>query len=284
MGIRESNDSKCGVGRLFRYDLRWGIAAQWKKLTAVVVFSLIAGLYLYVHIVGLKKNFDVSTDGTFMDYLLNMFHGMKRFVASSGGDFEIPITFLGISILTAFTIGNYTVNDLSACGIQIITRSRSRTNWIISKILWNFTAVIMIYLCIVIVAYIFGGGGIVPTELICSKILDFSNINAGGISNMTLCVLVILLPLVTSMAVSQLQMTISLIVSPVAGFFVAITIMFLSAYITSPYLLGNYWMIQRNSIFLNGGMNMVIGFAVNVIVIVVAVICDIFYFKRKNII
>ena len=281
---RQSNDSKCGVGRLLRYDLREGIAAEWKKLVAVVVFSLIAGLYMYVHIVGLKKNFDISTNGTFMDYLLNMLHGMKRFVASSGGDFEIPITFLGISILTAFTIGNYAVKDLSACGIQIITRRRSRTKWIISKILWNFAVVIMIYICIVIVAYMIGGGGIAPTELICSKILDFSNINVGGISNMTLCVLVILLPLVTSMAVSQLQMTISLIVSPVAGFFVAITIMFLSAYITSPYLLGNYWMIQRNSIFLNGGMNMVIGFVVNVIVILVAVICDIFYFKRKNII
>jgi len=281
---RQSNDSKCGVGRLLRYDLREGIAAEWKKLVAVVVFSLIAGLYMYVHIVGLKKNFDISTNGTFMDYLLNMLHGMKRFVASSGGDFEIPITFLGISILTAFTIGNYAVNDLSACGIQIITRSRSRTNWIISKILWNFTVVIMIYLCIIIVALILGGGGIAPTELICSKILDFSNVNANGISNGTLCMLVILLPIVTSMAVSQLQMSISLIKSPVAGFFVVITIMFLSAYITSPYLLGNYWMIQRSSIFLNGGMNMVIGFVVNVIVILVSIICDIFYFKKKSII
>jgi len=49
-------------------------------------------------------------------------------------------------------------------------------------------------------------------------------------------------------------------------------------------LLGNYWMIQRNSIFLNGGMNMVVGFVVNAIVILVAIICDIFFFKRKNII
>ena len=284
MGKRRSNNSKCGVVRLFRYDFRWGIAAEWKKMMAVVVFSLIAGLYMYVHIVGLRKNFDIATDGTFMDYLLNMLHGMKHFVASSGGEFEIPITFLGIGILTAFIIGNYAVKDLSACGIQIITRSRSRNNWIISKILWNSIVVILIYLCIVIVAYILGGGGIVPTELICSKILDFSNVNTRGISNGTLCMLTILLPLVTSMAISQLQMSISLIVSPIAGFFVAITIMFLSAYITSPYLLGNYWMIQRSSIFLNGGVNMVTGFVVDVIVILVSIICDIFYFKRKNII
>lgn len=281
---RYRKKSKCGVGRLYGYDLRWGIVGEWGKIAAIIIFSLISALYMHVHIAGLKKNFTISTDGTFMDYLLNMLHGMKIFIASSGSTFEIPITFLGISILIAFAVGNYAVKDLSACGIYVITRSHSRTNWIVSKILWNFTVVILIYLCIVMVTLVISGGGTAPTELFCSKILDFSNVNDREISNGTLCLITIMLPVITSMAVSQLQMTISFIVSPIAGFFVTVVIMFLSAYITSPFLLGNYWMVQRTSIFLNNGMNISMGICVNAVVITLSIICDILYFKRKNII
>lgn len=282
-GTGKAVDKKGNLGGLFRYDLYRGICCQWKRLLLVFLLCAGSGIYLYAQTSRIAVHYHLQSGATFMDHLLHLLHGMEPYTAAPGRRFELPVTYLGIFACTSFLVGGYLREDLHGTGLQMAVRSRTRKDWVLSKILWNVAAVTTVYGVIVLTALLMSGGGLKPTAQLGRILMRFDAVGQSGLSDGQLFLLMLGGAYLTSLAVAQLQMAIEMIFSPMAGFIGVMGLVFLSAYITSPFLPGNYFMIQRNELFLEGGMQTGVGIAFNLTIIAVSVMADFYCFKKRDI-
>lgn len=274
------------MSKLLRYDISWGIFHKWKKYLSMLILSLIITVVFIKNCQFYFRLDKLNSMPGFLDYLMNMFHGMKQYIPTGKSQFEIPVEWMAFNLFIAFAIGSYIIEDLEKCGINIITRVRSRNKWIISKILWNALAVLAFYVVVyavnVIVALLVTGRlQLNLTESVCSRFFSMNNLN---VRQVTCLFAIITLPILSSLAISQMQMFLSLIVKPIISFLIIASILILSAYTMSPYLIGNYSMVQRSKIFMNDGISIVMAIVVNLIIYIISIIGSVLYFNRKDII
>ena len=274
------------IKKLVKYDLYWGILNKWKKYLVMLILSLIITFVFIKNSQFYYRLDKLDSMPGFLVYIMNMFHGMKNFISDGNTQFEIPVEWMAFHLFVAFAIGNYIIDDLEKCGINIITRVRSRNKWIISKIIWNVVAVLCFYLVVYIVNIIIalsitGKLQLSLTQSVCSKFFELNNVNMESGNGL---LAIIILPILSSLAISQMQMFLSLILKPIISFLMIASILILSAYSMSPYLIGNYSMVQRSEIFMKDGISILTATIVNIIIIIVSVIGSIVYFNRKDII
>ena len=274
------------IRKLLKYDISWGILDKWKKYLAMLTLSLMITLvfirnceFQYIHKI-------INSTPGFLDYLMNMFHGMKKFIPDGKTQFDIPVEWMAFHLMIAFFIGNYIIDDLEKCGINIITRVRSRNMWIISKIIWNVLAVLAFYLVVYIGTIISaliktGKLQLTLTQSVCSKKFELNNVDVGQAKYL---LVIIFLPILSSLAISQMQMFLSLIVKPIISFLIVASILILSAYSMTPYLIANLSMFQRSEIFMKDGIGILTAILVNIIIFAISIAGSIIYFNKKNII
>ena len=92
----------------------------------------------------------------------------------------------------------------------------------------------------------------------------------------------LLMPLVVA-AINLLQMTVSLFVKPLISFIITTAILLLSAYYTTPILIGNYSMPLRSDWMLVNGVNFTVGIVFSVVLILVCVMVGGVVFQRRDI-
>lgn len=97
-----------------------------------------------------------------------------------------------------------------------------------------------------------------------------------------LCV-TILLPVLVSVAVSQVQILAGFLITPVVSFAGVCAMYVLSAYYTVWYLPGNYTMWQRTSYIEVDGVNPASGLVLSAGMILISLIGGLMYFDRKDI-
>ena len=97
-----------------------------------------------------------------------------------------------------------------------------------------------------------------------------------------LCV-TILLPVLVSVAVSQVQILAGFLITPVVSFAGVCAMYVLSAYYTVWYLPGNYTMWQRASYIEADGVNPASGLVLSAGMILISLIGGLMYFDRKDI-
>jgi len=274
------------IRKLLKYDISWGILDKWKKYLAMLILSFIMTLvfiktceFEYIH-----KT--INSMPGFLDYLMNLFRGMKKFIPDGKTQFDIPVEWMAVHLLIAFLIGNYIIDDLEKCGINIITRVRSRNKWIISKIIWNVLVVLAFYLVVYIGTII---SALIKTEKlqltltqsVCSENFELYNVDVGQAKYL---LAIIFLPILSSLAISQMQMFLSLVVKPTIGFLIVASILILSAYSMTPYLIANLSMVQRSEIFMKDGIGILTAIFMNIIIFTISIAGSIIYFNKKNII
>jgi len=274
------------IKNLLKYDIGWGILDKWKKYLVMLILSFIITLIFIKNCQIHYLNKSIDSMPGFLDYLMNLFHGMKKFTPDGKSQFNIPVEWMAFHLLIAFSIGNYIMDDLEKCGINIIIRVRSRNKWIISKIIWNVLAVlsfyIVVYIGIVILALIKTGKlQLTLNQSVCSSLFQLNNFDVGQAK----CLFaIILLPIISSLAISQMQMFLSLIIKPVISFLIVASILILSAYSMTPYFIANYSMVQRSEIFMKDGIGILTAILVNIIIFSISIVGSIIYFNKKNII
>ena len=80
-----------------------------------------------------------------------------------------------------------------------------------------------------------------------------------------------------------LQLTVSLLLNPAAGFFTTTALLLASAYYTSPLLLGNYLMTARLNIALTNGLLPANGVVLSLSLILICILVGGFIFTRQDI-
>jgi len=231
----------------------------------------------------------------FFDYLFYVTAGMPKFNPDKNNLFQVPALWLAINLIPAFLVQSYTVKDLEGVGLQMLLRNKSRSIWWFSKCFWNISTVVLSYL-IVWLTFIVGTLLLGNTDEIWKVhepvwhfIVGEQTQEAASKSMMSIqfngifLALMVFVPLFVSVGMSLMQMALSLMIGPIGGFICILSVYVLSAYFTSPLLIGNYTMIIRSGYMPINGINMVNGIFAGILVGVIGIIIGWFYLKNADI-
>ncbi len=260
-------------------DLRHGIIGQWKKYgIACMIMILICFQYLpMLELVRKSGGVPIS----YGDYLLFVFKGMA-IINPNDMALDINVFWLIYNFFIAFIVSYYPFKDITGYGQQILIRSQKRSFWWLGKCVWVLSSVLAYYLLtylIISIFTLFSGGNfdIFPQYSIQSTDLP------GIHTFYDLFLIGIVMPIVTSICLSLLQLLLSLIMKPILSIMVVLALLTFSIFICADWAIGNYTMVVRSSFMIEGGVNPVNGLIIMSALSIISVIAGLFVFKQKDI-
>lgn len=271
--------------RIIKNDVLFGISSNKFRYILVILFFL-CNVFVFI-----KSTLDFPFHKTFLqmpsvtDIWFNLFKGMEIYIPSKDMPFQIPFKWLMIQTLLALLIVIYPTQDLFSYGTQILIHMKKRRIWWISKCIWNICTVISFYLiafiCVLLISAIYGNISF-NFNLDLNNEINYLDIN---ITNIVLSYFSIYgLPIITSIALSLLQMMLSFILSPIYSFIITIAYSVISAYYCSPLLIGNFSMIMRNSALGLGSVHIMSAVIICCIVSISSIVIGMIYTIRLDII
>ncbi len=243
------------------YNFRIGILGQWKKLLFVVLFVLgicaISNKNLLQAIpIIFGENFNSVKIG-FLDYIFEIFKGERPVLtaAGQGSYYTLSTIVLLLWLLLSFCCGNFVIHELQTYSEIILTRVKSRYSWWNQKTVWNVSMVVVFYTLIHLTVFLFcffsPSGDILAFE----GILHPQVLSNEPILNGEFWIAVILVPLVSGIALTQMQITLSLLVGPFVSYILMLAYFVCCTYVSSPLLIGNGLMLIRNRLFVSSGIS-----------------------------
>lgn len=265
-----------------KHDIVQGILHKWAKFLIPAGVALIAAVSFLWELAFVEE---VRSTPTWMDHLCNLFSGMKVYDPTSGEPFQVPVLYLAVNVFVAFTIGNYPVNDLYDYAPQVLIRTKNRAQWWLGKCLWNVLSVGLFYFVLFVVTLIVTlvTGGVVSLTASDDILADFFGVTLEMINSGMLILTVFALPLLTSIAISLVQMVLMFCVKPVYSYLTVVVLLVSSAYFMTPFLPGNYAMLWRNNVWCEDGISTYIAIIVDLVVVIAAVVSGYFIFQKKDI-
>lgn len=254
--------------KLLRHDLACGLG-RWRYLAVPLLFLLPC-------IVCRSTVLLTGSRGTWMDYMMDCFMGAKPVVYNSE---ELTLALPSFWLLAMggclFLNLDYLLHDLTRAGQQVILRSGKRRGWYLSKCLWNLLSCVLYILlagaAVLVFTLLFGGRASlsntpeITLALFYEVLFDPVALTPG--QGLTAAVL---LPLVSLMALSMLQMTLCLFLKPVVSFLISMALLAAAVYCNSPLAVGAGAMVIRSRIVVSGGISPSLAAATAVCVIVLS--------------
>jgi len=268
-----------------KHDFYKGTIEGWKKY-AIALFIFI--FLCFVFQIRAKKIIqfnNISKEISFSDFILFMYRGMNVFDGNAVElQDKLPQWFL-VNIYLSIIIGYFPLKDLSESGIQVLIRTKSRVSWWLSKCLWVIYNVLIYYTISIIVITVFslfhGGLSLEPSKelnLILSN-LDISKFNFKGILRVG-----IILPVITSITFSLIQLLISLFTNSIISNMFIITVLTLTPFYCNSFFIGNYLMILRSNLNIgDSGVSIVYGIVVCVVLSIATIFIGANKIKRYDI-
>lgn len=263
--------------RLLEYDFKEG--TRQNRLRYLVG----CGVLLFICQIVVNEGLPAEDRYSYINGLVYIFDGIPEYVKSKSSEFTIPVIWLLYQSYLLFLVGSYPVNDMAGYGRNILLFSRNRNQWWMSKCIW-ITGSVMLYYCL---CYVFLWFSLALHGRSIMSVVDnpvLSVIMSDGNQLWVLIGSVVMLPYITSLTLSLLQMFLSFFSRPAFGYLVSICILVISVYIKNPLIIGNYSMMSRNVLFVQGGLTFLQGMIVNGILIIVILAVGNYYIKRRDII
>lgn len=274
------------VLRVIKNDVLSGIFFnKFKYILVILFFACIVCSFI-------KTTLDFSFQATSLtqmpsvtDIWFNIFKGMAIYIPSKEMPFQIPFIWLMTQTLLALLIVNYPTQDLFSYGTQILIHMKKRRVWWISKCIWNICTVLSFYLsafiCVLLILAIYGNISF-SFNLELNNQINYLDISITDITSSYFAIYG--LPIITSVALSLIQMTLSFILSPIYSFIITIAYSVISAYYCAPFLIGNFSMIMRNSALGLGSVEILSAVIICCIVSTVSIVTGMIHFNRLDII
>lgn len=271
---------------LIVYELKNGILFKWKKYAPLAVISFFFCVFFFTRTMQISQIKGESAMPVFMDYIIYLFKGMEEYIPESGQPFTVPVIWFVINFYIATVIANYPTNDICGFGRTVLLQHKSRANWFFNKCVWAIASVAVCFLLIYIPPFLISlcTGGLSLTASSGVSILTALEIDCTFLPKGELLVISMLLPFLTSVAVSVIQLALEFILKPVYSYMVIICFWIVSAYFCTPVIFGNNSMIMRSNYFNFNGVRPLTGIIICSVLTAAAAVCGIFYFKRYDII
>lgn len=271
MRLQILSDLRQGIIRYYyRYIILFLIASSF-----TVQFILKANIYI--------QRYHIAGEISCIDCLLYMLKGMKEYTHTN--PFDIPPNFLLLNLLLGILIGYYPVKDLHGMGLQMMVKSKKRIYWWCSKCIWNIVTVICyyaaIYMGILSMGVLFRTqitGGM-HAELI-NKILGME-ISAD--KEAVILIYLVILPIVTSIAISMFQMFLSFLLHPILSYIIIVIIYIFSAFYMRWFMPGNFLMFYRNCMINPNGIHFTPSILVDMFLFTFSIVAGYFYFRNIDI-
>lgn len=273
------------VCRLISYDLRNGML-QYRRW---MIMAVLGGTAIFVDFWRKLRFFTIYIPEmrmTFSDLLFYAYGGMEIYHPSRENGLEIPIIWIGIFALTAYSTMNYPMQDISETGMNAMVKGNGRINWWLSKCFWCFSQTLLFHAILILT--IGGGclfGGIPISKQIHTQwipyfyelsteyeLLPIDKLNMGAL----------LLVIACALALNFIQMLIGIMSKPVFGFLAILIVLISSAYYHSPLLIGNYGMFLRMNWIYSGGVSICKGWILVMVILIFTMVSGCVIIKRKD--
>ncbi len=218
-------DFKAGLGRNLIYYLLWSI------LIFFLTFNIIAEC----------NNLNHNNRFGCFDLIIRFFLGVKENnIFDKTEMFQIPFEWLLPHIFIILGFAKYPRQDFDECGYNIWIRTRSKTAWWMSKIIWCFVHVIAIYLIwlfiIIMTTFCLDGD-------ISFKITNYFHLNFQTTGNINIFFIILFMPVIVDFAIGAMTMAVSFIMNPLIGLFTGFLALLTAVFFNSPFLIGKYMML-----------------------------------------
>lgn len=268
-----------------KHDFYKGTIEGWKRYAIALCIFVFLCFVFQIRAEKIIQFNKISKEISFSDFILFMFRGMNVFDGNAVElQDKLPQWFL-VNIYLSIIIGYFPLKDLSESGIQVLIRTKSRVSWWLSKCLWVTYNVLIYYAISIIVITVFslfhGGLSLEPSKelnLILSN-LDISKFNFKGI-----LLVGIILPVITSITFSLIQLLISLFTNSIISNMFIITVLTLTPFYCNSFFIGNYLMILRSNLNIgDSGISIVYGIVVCVVLSIATIFIGANKIKRYDI-
>lgn len=262
---------------MLRLDAREGFrATAWWWLAAL-------GFALF-----LQAMFALSTAGadlppaTWADYLAYAFMGSED---TPAGRFPLPVAWLGLLMVALFLVLWYPYRDLMGAGQRLLVLGGNRWTWWSAKVAW-------VTLCVAVFWLLLAGMALVFCVVLGGEVSAVVGQAPGIAANLEPSLLppvpgdgavFVVGTLVALIALALLQLTVSLVASPVVGFGVSVGLLVCTVFLDTPWLAPVYLMGARCDPVVAGGWDPLAGIGVSLAVCAASVIAGGLYFSTMNI-
>ena len=267
--------------KLLRHDARCGLL-RWRYFVTLFLFAIPCFVFARIlHQVGIQ--------GSWMDYMLYLFQGKEPIVKTSTADrIDLPVLWLLVTSGCLFINLDYLLKDLTNAGQQIIIRSKSRTLWYLSKCIWNLGSCLLYFAVAGITCALFAWA--TGAQLSAQNTTELSFVLFGfAISEpLTLAPAYAVLaswviPFLTMLSLSMLQMTLCLYVKPIISFVICNSQLILSLYLNSAFVLGNGAMTIRSGFASENGISPTVSAVLAIVVMIASVAAGCLRFRHTDI-
>lgn len=266
-----------------RFDLTNGLFKRRMWVRYIIWFGFFALAAL--EFTGNLSSLEIS-QYAYGDYLLYIFGGMREYIPTPGDPFQIPYLWLINHIGILYFTLHYMHDDLEGFGQQMILRSGSRTAWWLSKCIWNTAVVVLLYFIAWGTVFLLASANHAVWSFEISpfmaEIMVLGPKQIAG-TDRPLTWEITFLPLLATLAMSQVQMLLCLVVRPIISYVISIVLFIASAYYLSPFLLGNYAMALRSDKIISNGVSWVPGTGISLFLILASIVLGIMLFQKYNI-
>ncbi len=244
--------------KVIRYDLRYGVLEGWRKLLLAVGMGALVLANCYIVFVSLSLYFTGeiwnfgSLGASLGDMIvLGLGGNFGRTGSGSTSSFVFPTLWYLSVLFPCYMTLTLASDDISSGGVQIMSRLRGRGRWWLSKCALGAVLVVLYYAALYallwLVCVLMGfSSSAVPNEAIFNTYFDVVFV-ASETTPAALFAALILQPMLVTVALSLIQMAMTLIVKPIYAFIAVAAYLAASTLSFSPALLGNFAMPVRSS-------------------------------------
>ena len=259
--------------RLMIYDWKKGIL---KKNYCYFILFLFCGILFFDFYQRITIEMNIpwkESSATSMNLFLYVLQGKLPFHPNREDTFQLPVMWLLIFLYASFLTLNYPYKDFWGYELQRMKRGLSRGLWWYSKCLWLLSATLLyffvLYLSLSFFCVVFG-------ENISTEYEPYLNeyLLQGGLGEITegqLLVLMFVLPVLTSLGTSYVQLVMGLFWDRVYCYLFSSAFLFASTYYSFPFLTGNFAMVKRSIFFRVNGFAIWQGIIINIGIIVLSI-------------
>lgn len=272
---------RCGFAQLFRLNMRLG----WRPLPFCLLAVLVVALtqLLFTSADFSLYELDESTM-TLGDALAIILGGKPPFEFRPGIIYHPPLGWTLLLALALFPSLAYPHRSLRGFGKTILIAAGSRTAWWGAMVLWTVLTALLVWptICLAALCWALARGWSLS---ICATSVPL--VALGVSADSVLAESTSMLPFMCSsllslLAMVVLQLFLSLAFSPIVAYLVSLVQLVSSAYLQTPFLLGNALTFTRWGPAVSGGVDPDALIGVSVLVIALSLAGSLVYAKRSD--
>lgn len=271
--------------KILQYDIKYGVIKKRSFYLLGVLIATISCVQLSNNLASLKLTENIHGNGSMIDYWIYLMQGKDDYEFSVGVFYEFPQLWILIYIFYLISTCMHPYTDLFGMGSQFIVRFRSRETWWVSKSIWIMLSSLLYFFVIFFSIILFSFAFKIPITFNPTWYVmeGFGNQGFSDCNIVELFVIVLFQPVLLAGTLGMMQMFFSLKLHPLISFSICSSLLIISTYKRSYFLVGNLGMPLRMSKIAGEGLSMGVSISLLISILIVCFLGGITAMRRKDI-